>query len=339
MKQTPLHPTITGAYLALRAACNRYVIALLVSLACLPASHAAVCSLDVDGNGRLDGTTDGLLIVRYLLGIRGGALISGALGNGATRTLASDIETHLSTPCAQAGWVGRGTGRLNDTGMVQGVNYPTGNNVGCTSSNAAIALQDCSNGRDANAAFNDSADGAAGFSFSKISNTGAVLPNSAILGSDPNQWGCTFDNVTGLMWENKTGFGLRNAVHTYTWYSSDGGNNRGATGIDNGGSCADALNCDTEKYVARVNANGGMCGHNDWRMPHVKELESIANLGAFSPAIDSNFFPNTLAANYWSATPYANSTIAAWYVRFEAGSLGSANRGDAYLVRLVRAGQ
>ena len=52
--------------------------------------------LDIDGNGEVNALTDGLLITRYLLGIRGPALISGAVGGGATRSTDTAIETYLS---------------------------------------------------------------------------------------------------------------------------------------------------------------------------------------------------------------------------------------------------
>lgn len=52
-------------------------------------------TLDVDGNGELAHANDGLLIIRYLLGFRGGTLIANAIGGGATRSTASTIESHL----------------------------------------------------------------------------------------------------------------------------------------------------------------------------------------------------------------------------------------------------
>lgn len=52
--------------------------------------------LDIDGNGQVDALTDGLLISRYLLNIRGPALIAGAIGVGATRTSFTQIENYLS---------------------------------------------------------------------------------------------------------------------------------------------------------------------------------------------------------------------------------------------------
>ena len=314
----------------------------MLAVAAVPASHAAVCGLDIDGNGKLEATTDGLLMTRYLLGLRGAALVTGALGTGATRSLPADIESYLATPCAQAGWVGQGSGRLNDTGITFGGEPLSGNNTFCTSTGGNIAQQDCSKGRDANPVLNNSADGAAGFSFTKISNAGAAVPASATLGSAANDWACTYDNVTGLMWEVKTVSGRRSSAHTYTWYSTDGGNNGGDPGTAGGGTCGDvAGTCDTEKFAATTNAVT-LCGRNDWRMPHVKELESIVHLGVVNPVIDVTWFPNTPntpAAGFWSGSPSAGGAASAWAVNFSDGSAKAVGRHNAVRVRLIRAGQ
>ena len=52
---------------------------------------------DVDGNGNVDALTDGLLMLRYLSGLKGGSLISKVVATDATRTTAIDIEAHLKT--------------------------------------------------------------------------------------------------------------------------------------------------------------------------------------------------------------------------------------------------
>jgi hypothetical protein len=52
-------------------------------------------TIDVDGNGKADALTDGLLILRYLFGVRGDALVSGVLDPLATRTTAAAIEAYL----------------------------------------------------------------------------------------------------------------------------------------------------------------------------------------------------------------------------------------------------
>ena len=53
-------------------------------------------ALDVDGDGNQDALTDGLILVRYLFGLRGPALIAGGLSPGATRT-GPQIESHIAT--------------------------------------------------------------------------------------------------------------------------------------------------------------------------------------------------------------------------------------------------
>ena len=52
---------------------------------------------NVDGNGEVDALTDGLLILRYLFGLEGDALINGVVADNATRKTASDIEAHLES--------------------------------------------------------------------------------------------------------------------------------------------------------------------------------------------------------------------------------------------------
>ena len=52
---------------------------------------------DIDGNGNIDALTDGLLTLRYLLGLKGEALIRDVIASNATRTTAADIEAHLET--------------------------------------------------------------------------------------------------------------------------------------------------------------------------------------------------------------------------------------------------
>jgi hypothetical protein len=52
-------------------------------------------SLDIDGNGASDALTDGLLILRYLFGLRGSSLIAGVVDPAGTRTTSAQIEAYL----------------------------------------------------------------------------------------------------------------------------------------------------------------------------------------------------------------------------------------------------
>jgi hypothetical protein len=58
-------------------------------------ANAAVSFADIDGNGRLDALTDGLILLRYLFGLRGTMLTNGAIATDATRTTPEVIETYV----------------------------------------------------------------------------------------------------------------------------------------------------------------------------------------------------------------------------------------------------
>lgn len=56
-----------------------------------------LCNLDLDGNGAVDAGTDGVLLLRALLGVRGSALTAGALGPMPTRTNPDVIAALVAT--------------------------------------------------------------------------------------------------------------------------------------------------------------------------------------------------------------------------------------------------
>lgn len=219
---------------------------------------------------------------------------------------------------------------LNDTGLTCGGDYPSGNNSDCTG--IEIGAQDCSHGRDAT--HNDDSDGHAGFSFTKISSTGQELAASA------PDWSCVKDNVTGLIWEVKTDDGgLHDRHDGYSWYNTDPASNGGSNGYADqdcdacyGYSSSDSSSfCNTQAYVARVNA-AGWCGASDWRLPTRKELLGIVSFDRL-PAIDASYFPNTLSSLFWSASASSGDSSYAWYVDFV---YGYSNVGDRYHNTSVR---
>jgi len=53
-------------------------------------------ALDVDGNGAADPLTDGLLVVRYLFGVRGDQLVIDAVGAGCKRCSPDQIQSYLA---------------------------------------------------------------------------------------------------------------------------------------------------------------------------------------------------------------------------------------------------
>ena len=231
---------------------------------------------------------------------------------------------------------------LNDTGITTCADGAY-NDLACPQ--ATHPGQDADYGRDAQAragTLTKVGDGRAGFDFTKLGADGNPLTDQSVAYTT-TPWSCVRDNHTGLVWEVKTtDGGLRDANHTYTWYNSTGVNDGGDPGTANGGTCADSTDCDTEKYVAAVNAVG-LCGQTDWRLPTMDELISLvdSSIASPGPTIDNGYFPNTLPSYYWSSSPYASdySNGAAWYINFYYGHDGPLDRSFAKSVRLVRGGQ
>lgn len=181
--------------------------------------------------------------------------------------------------------------------------------------------------------------GAAGFDYTQLDSSGVALGSpSTDYATTP--WDCVQDNITGLMWEVKTNdAGLRDMNWNYSWYSSDTATNAGNAGAADGAdSCSDVNRCDTEKYVADVNT-ANLCGHSDWRLPSIRELQTLAHLGTSSPAIESSYFPNTVAGLYWSASSHVLDPTKALYVAFNNGGVYAGLKTANYYVRLVRGGQ
>jgi len=116
--------------------------------------------------------------------------------------------------------------------------------------------------------------------------------------------------------------------------------------VATGGVCQGS-GCDTEKFVAAVNAEA-LCGFTDWRLPKREELRSIIDYE--SRNLESSHFPNgrgdsVSAVDYWSATPYTTTSASkptisnqgdgAWKM-FTTGFGSPENKNTPLAVRLVR---
>jgi hypothetical protein len=123
------------------------------------------------------------------------------------------------------------------------------------------------------------------------------------------------DNVTGLIWENKTDDGsIHDKDNTYTWDRAQ------------------------SVFIANLNA-AHFGGFSDWRLPTIKELSFIVNSGTCSPAINTACFPHTMSSYYWSSITYAAYTANVWGVDFSNGYVSLIYKTYEYSVRAVRGGQ
>lgn len=73
-----------------------------------------------------------------------------------------------------------------------------------------------------------------------------------------------------------------------------------------------------------------------WRLPTIHELVSIVEKCRTNPAINTQVFPNTPMAWFWSSSPYAGLANHAWGISFLSGRGGWRNQHLTSAVRLVR---
>ena len=191
------------------------------------------------------------------------------------------------------------------------------------------------------------------YSFTKLDSDGNAIYASS------KTWSCLLDNNTGLTWEKKdVGDALRS--QNWTYMNTSVLNSDDPTLVADNGACIDSevdgdgIFCDTESYVAAVNASE-YCGASDWRIPTLYEVSGLVrcnkgtileingtvfcNEESVVPVIDKFYFPFTKSAYYW---PTWDEDEEDDLFRVQFGLIGlpeSAQLSDANHVRLVRGGQ
>ena len=264
------------------------------------ADYQLYTALDLSSGAQIDSGLDFFSTYYYWLGAQ----------------LNGEVVSLSSTP-TEANTTGPA---LNDTGVTQGGDYPSGfdtlsgTDTACNGGyliddqDAVIADpssyegetdfiafedEDCELGRDANATLNDSNDGNAGFSFTRLNSDGSEYSGDGVYSEQP--WACVVDNVTGLIWEVKTTT-TGNASYYDQGYTWEGAST----------TLAAYLNGDNFN-----NTDGsGLCGRTDWRLPTVQEIHGLTDYAATSaPFIDTGYFPHTLNYFYWTVDDNADPAL------------------------------
>lgn len=168
---------------------------------------------------------------------------------------------------------------LNDTGVTS-----------CATPDrpALCAAQDFGSGRDAevarlNRVTTDTTLASTAFDYTRICNSGVAdgQGSGCQLGASPSpgaigsQWGCTRDNVTGLVWIIREGPAV-----AYT---------------------------ESNIPISRPSNLTFACGRDDWSLPTASELSSLIHSGrsAGEPAVNPAYFPNLIEPNkqrFWTAS-------------------------------------
>ncbi|QOY52577.1 DUF1566 domain-containing protein [Candidatus Sulfurimonas baltica] len=81
-----------------------------------------------------------------------------------------------------------------------------------------------------------------------------------------------------------------------------------------------------------------MSGYEDWRLPAINELESIADYTMHKPAIKTGF-DNVTSHIYWSSSTDVSNNNDAWYLLFENGRSYTLDKSNSYNVKCVRTQQ
>ena len=131
-----------------------------------------------------------------------------------------------------------------------------------------------------------------------------------------NNDGTVSDTKTGLTWkkcsEGQSGVDCRiGTATTYRW--------QGAL-----------------QQAQSVNNNGGFAGYKNWRLPSIKELNSIVEEQCSEPSINLAVFPESPSDWCWSSSPSAYVSSYAWLVNFNFGYSNGNGKVNNGFVRLVR---
>ncbi len=162
----------------------------------------------------------------------------------------------------------------------------------------------------------------------------AALQVGAPISFVDNGDGTITDLNTGLMWEKKSlDGGLHDSENAY-WWSGDGAQETIWDWLDD------------------INTEGGtgFAGHSDWRIPSVRELESVIDYEHAFPSVGPVFNNGCIVgctvttcsciegSSYWSSTTAADTPADAFVVEFGSPFVGVVTKAIPLMVRAVRAG-
>lgn len=81
-----------------------------------------------------------------------------------------------------------------------------------------------------------------------------------------------------------------------------------------------------------------LAGKSDWRVPNIKELQSLNDVQLSRPSFNKTYFTNVGSGNYWSSTTLQNTAARAWDINIDYGIVSYNDKTLKQNVLLVRGG-
>jgi len=154
--------------------------------------------------------------------------------------------------------------------------------------------------------------------------------NAKILSPWSGPWKCVKDQKTSLIWQiHSYDETLLDGKCSFSWFVNN-------VGFSDRGSCfTKTSKSDTQDIIDYANKIR-LCGHTNWRLPTLKELQSLVyTKGLYSePKTEVDFFPRAKKDIYWSSD--INSSITgAKVIDFKTGKVYDLSLENVARVRLV----
>ena len=255
----------------------------------------------------------------------------GQVGNGdfTVRTYAITASAGTGGSISPSGSVSVNHGSSQSFTITPDVNYTIGDVVVDGSSAGAVtsfSLTNVSGNHTISASFTQNDD--TNSSVTNIPKTGQTLIYAS--GDDGNiqagvEWpaqrftdngdGTITDSLTGLMWLKDGG-----CLYKKSWSTAL------TTIVDFSGSPA-KYHC--AEYIG---------SYSDWRLPNMREIESLMDFGVSDSAswLNSNGFKNVKSSYYWISTSYAANKTYAWMVNLMNGTTTYSSKNGYYYILPVR---
>lgn len=148
----------------------------------------------------------------------------------------------------------------------------------------------------------------------------------------------------------------QSSSYRYYWYNEDTSDNGGWAGVkgpqmtvtgypimhtcaypnkNQVGYSPDNQYCNTETYI-KYTRSVSLCGYNDWRLPKISELASLADYEDGVNALSTKYFPNTPATSIISGSPHADANGSAWCYNLSSKKAELCNKHLPFSIMLVR---